>query len=113
MESAPQSTINHKAVIEFASDSWMSHPRPVHVMRRALHIEVRPAQKGCLELAGTLPKSPSPRNAERPKKGLWDWIFSRKNIVPEPSPRNGCKSVAKAEFRGRPRPENAAYPVRP
>src|ERR1700761_4756150 len=51
MESAPQSTITHNAVIEFASDPDFA-PRHYRVMRRAHKKEACPAQKGGLKSAG-------------------------------------------------------------
>src|ERR1700733_8868606 len=51
MESAPQSTITHNAVIEFASDPD-SCPSPSPRERRAHKKKARPAQKGGLKSAG-------------------------------------------------------------
>src|SRR5689334_17765468 len=61
MESAPQSTINHNAVIEFCLRSWMA-ARPGRLTRRAHKTEASPAQEGDLKSAGTMPKSPPRRN---------------------------------------------------
>src|SRR6516162_479916 len=45
MESAPQSTINHNAVIELASDLRWPHARPRH-LRRTLKKKARLPKKG-------------------------------------------------------------------
>jgi hypothetical protein len=50
MESAPQSTIAHNAVIEFASDFGLPHTAPRE--RRAHKKKAFPAQKGGLKSAG-------------------------------------------------------------
>jgi hypothetical protein len=68
MESAPQSTINHNAVIEVASDFYEFPPRHGHYFYRpALSKQVR-LPKGDLKSAETLPKSPPRRNAVGRKK---------------------------------------------
>src|SRR5258706_8910589 len=51
MESAPQSTSTHKAVIELASRSWCT-PRRSPRARRAHKKKACPAQKGGLKSAG-------------------------------------------------------------
>src|SRR5258705_9820345 len=51
MESAPQSTITHNAVIELASRSWCT-PRRSPRARRAHKKKACPAQKGGLKSAG-------------------------------------------------------------
>jgi hypothetical protein len=50
MESAPQSTIAHNAVIEFASGPWFPHTTPRE--RRAHKKKACPAQKDGLKSAG-------------------------------------------------------------
>src|SRR5258705_7490150 len=56
MESAPQSTIAHNAVIELASRSWCT-PRLSPRARRAHKKKACPAQKGGLKSAGPCPKN--------------------------------------------------------
>src|SRR6185312_4490756 len=62
MESAPQSTINHNAVIEFASDPGCPHARAAGCGGRTKR-KPAPAQEGGLKSAGTMPKSSLRRNA--------------------------------------------------
>jgi hypothetical protein len=65
MESTPQSTINHNAVIEFASDFDVSRNAPLD--REAAGTQKRrlasPMSENCLNSARTMPKSTWRRNA--------------------------------------------------
>src|ERR1700730_1492843 len=79
MESAPQSTINHNAVIYFASDS-LNPPLPPRE-RRTRKTKPSPAQKGGLKSAGTLPKSPPRRNAAQPVIGRIRQVFASERPV--------------------------------
>src|SRR6202158_2987297 len=74
MESAPQSTINHNAVIYFASDFFESTLPPRE--RRTRKKKASPAQKGGLKSAGTLPKSHPRRNAAQPVIGRIRQVFA-------------------------------------
>ena len=107
MESAPQSTITHNAVIEFASDLVLT-PRPSPRERRAHKKKACPAQKGGLKSAGPcqnhLPGA-TPRNGLKRvdfgrylRSGAFEARFGK-------NPRNGCRRGAAAVFPCPARPE--------
>src|SRR3990170_5967891 len=74
MESAPQSTITHNAVIEFAFKSWCSPRR--HRGKRQ-RIKRRPAlPKGRPQIGGTMPKSHPLRNAAEGRNGRFRQVFA-------------------------------------
>src|SRR3954454_7882619 len=77
MESAPQSTITHNAVIEFASDPD-GHPTPSPRERRAHKNKARPAQKGGLKSGGTMPKSFLGRNVAKAINHQFQQVFAFK-----------------------------------
>jgi hypothetical protein len=83
MESAPQSTIAHNAVIEFASDPWFPHTTPRE--RRAHKKKACPAQKDGLKSAGPCQNRISgatPRMAQNADFGRYlrrNESFSQKN----------------------------------
>ena len=82
MESAPQSTITHNAVIEFASDLFLfPTPRRSPRERRAHKKKAYPAQKGGLKSVGTLPKSYLRRNAAKGANGRFHPVFVPKRAL--------------------------------
>src|SRR5580698_10247741 len=97
MESAPQSTITHNAVIEFASDPDSS-PSPSPRERRAHKKKACPAQKGGLKSArpcqNHIPGA-TPRSAKTVDFGrylvqtAWGRAFAE-------TFRNGCRSGGQA-----------------
>src|SRR5947209_5867752 len=78
-ESTPQSTINHNAVIEFASNLKVA-PRRGRDVGSGAQKAGPPAQKGGLKSAGTMPKSQSRCNAKGGKFGRFRQLFA-----PEPA----------------------------
>jgi hypothetical protein len=74
MESAPQSTIAHNAVIEFASDAVL--PSADHRGVAAGAQKRSPAQKDGLNSGATMPKSHWRRNAANGLNGRFSKGFS-------------------------------------
>src|SRR6516225_11305597 len=91
-ESAPQSTINHNAVIELASD--LDGPAPSPRTRPAHNKQARPAQKSGLKSAGTMPKSPPRRNAAAGINQRFSAGFSDQSGGFASIPRNGYRTGA-------------------
>src|ERR1700733_15334925 len=80
MESTPQSTINHNAVIELASDLLRCPPR--HRCNRGGRSKSRPpCPKGGLKSAGTMPKSYPRRNAVGRKNRRFRKVFAPKVAI--------------------------------
>src|SRR5438445_12111577 len=98
MESAPQSTIAHIAVIEPASEAGVV-PRH-HREERGGRIKRRPAlPKGRPQIGGTMPKSYPRRNVAAGKNRRFRQVFTRKIAACAGIPgnsRNGCRRGAEA-----------------
>src|ERR1700722_19572198 len=95
MESAPQSTITHNAVIEFASDLFLfPTPRRSPRERRAHKKKAHPAQKGGLKSVGTLPKSYLRRNAAKGVNGRFEPCICFETGAFRQNSRNGYRTGA-------------------
>src|SRR5579871_3085593 len=79
-ESTPQSTINHNAVIEFASNLKVA-PRRGRGLAAGAQKAGPPAQKGGLKSAGTMPKSQSRCNAKGGKNDRFRQLFAPQAAV--------------------------------
>src|SRR5579864_3483255 len=104
MDNAPQSTINHNAVIELASDlkRW---PHATAAVAAGAQKAGPPCPRGGLKSAGTMPKSHPRRNAMGGKKDRFRKLFARERaIFFDGIPRNGCKTSAPAAIPYPPHP---------
>src|SRR5579872_100093 len=93
MESAPQSTINHRAVIALPQ-ILIFVPTPV---ARSAEYCTAPAQRVALQIGGEVAKVAAP--AQRHRWPVWR-IFAtfpgEKSLLLRVGPRNGCRSAARA-----------------